>query len=280
MEFLAERWSRPDERYGRVAGYIVGNEVNSHWWWSNRGRVTIAEFVDDYAVALRLVHDAVRRQSSWGRVYVSLDHHWGIRYPAGDEKQAFPGKDFVDQLAKRIREHPERDFAWHVAYHPYPENLFEPRFWNDTSVLQQENTPRITFKNLEVLTQYLRRPELLYQGQPRRVILSEQGFHTPDGPEGETIQAAAYCYAYRKVAALDGIDAFILHRHVDHPHEGGLRLGIRRYVRGAEDPRPKKLIYECFQQADTPDWRLAFRFALPVIGIESWDEIESPTSAD
>ena len=48
------------------------------------------------------------------------------------------------------------------------------------------DTPRITFKNLEVLTEYLRRPELLYKGQPRRVILSEQGFHTPDGPDGRS----------------------------------------------------------------------------------------------
>ena len=36
----------------------------------------------------------------------------------------------------------------------------------------------------------------------RRVILSEQGFHTPEGPDGETVQAAAYRYAWKKVSAL------------------------------------------------------------------------------
>src|SRR5262245_1133704 len=30
LEFCAERWSRPDRTFGRVAGYILGNEVNSH----------------------------------------------------------------------------------------------------------------------------------------------------------------------------------------------------------------------------------------------------------
>ena len=274
MEYLSQRWSRPDQQYGRVAGYILGNEVNSHWWWSNMGRVTMSEFADNYWVALRLVHRAVRQHSTWARVYISLDHHWGIRCPAGDEHQAFAGKDFIDYLARRSREDGEGNFDWHVAYHPYPENLFEPRFWNDKTALSGPDTPRITIKNLEVLTEYLRRPELLYQGQPRRIILSEQGFHTPDGPTGEAIQAAAYCYAYRKIARLDGVDAFILHRHVDHPHEDGLRLGLRRYVPAEADPRPAKMIYECFRHADEPDWEEKFRFALPIIGIQRWAEVE------
>ncbi|MEZ6070142.1 MAG: DUF5722 domain-containing protein [Pirellulales bacterium] len=269
MEFLAERWSRPDERYGRVAGYIIGNEVNSHWWWCNMGRVSMREFADDYLPAVRLAHDAVRRQSSWARVYTSLEHHWNMRYPAGDDQQAFAGRAFLDYFAAQARA--GGDFDWHVAFHPYPENLFEPRFWLDESAQPSPETPRITFKNADVLTDYLERPELLYRGAPRRVIFSEQGFHTPDGPDGEAIQAAAYCYAYRTVAALDGVDAFILHRHVDHPHEGGLQLGLRRRTTGAADPYPKKQIYDCFRAADTPEWEAAFEFALPIVGLEHWD---------
>ncbi len=71
---------------------------------------------------------------------------------------------------------------------------------------------------------------------------------------------------------LDAVDAFILHRHVDHPHEGGLRLGLRWFRPGEADPRPKKLIYDCFQAADTPAWQAAFEFALPIVGLKSWDE--------
>jgi hypothetical protein len=269
MEFIAERWSRPDQEFGRVAGYIMGNEVNSHWWWSNMGRVSMREFADDYLVAVRLAHDAVRRQSSWARVYISLEHHWNIRYPAGDEQQAFPGREFLDYFAARARE--GGDFDWHLAFHPYPENLFEPRFWNDKTALPTADTPRITFKNLEVLTAYFQQPELWHDGQPRRIILSEQGFHTPDGADGEAIQAAAYCYAYRQVASQDAIDAFILHRHVDNPHEGGLHLGLRRREPGQGDPHAKKRIYDCFRAADTPDWESAFEFALPIVGLEHWD---------
>ncbi|MDG2383248.1 MAG: DUF5722 domain-containing protein [Pirellulaceae bacterium] len=268
MEFLANRWSRPDQQFGRVAGYILGNEVNSHWWWSNMGHVTMQEFANNYLAATRLAHAAIRRHNAWARVYISLEHHWNIYFPSGAASQAFAGKPFLDYFAQQARA--GGDFDWHVAFHPYPENLFEPRFWNDKTALPKADTPRITFKNLEVLTSYLRRAELRYAQQPRRVILSEQGFHTPDGDDGERVQAAAYCYAYKKVEALPGIDAFILHRHVDHPHEGGLRLGLRRFQPSEKDPRPPKLIYNCFRVADTPDWEAAFEFALPIVGRDDW----------
>jgi hypothetical protein len=155
-----------------------------------------------------------------------LEHHWNIRYPSGDAQQAFPARAFVDYFAQRAKA--GGDFDWHLAFHPYPENLFEPRFWNDQSATTQVlTTPRITFKNIELLPAYLRRRELRFKGQPRHIILSEQGFHTPDRPDGEKLQAAAFCYAYKKIERLDGIDAFILHRHVDNAAEGGPLLGLR-----------------------------------------------------
>ncbi len=275
MEFCAERWSRPDRKFGRVSGYIIGNEVNSHWWWANMGRVTMTEFAEDYLRTVRLAHDAVRRQSDWARVYISLEHHWNTRFDKKSEHTAFAGRGFVDYFARRARE--GGDFDWNIAFHPYPENLFEPRFWNDkTATTNVLTTPRITFKNIELLPAYLRQPELLYQGRPRRIILSEQGFHTPKGTNGELIQAAAYCYAYKKIEGLDGIDAFILHRHVDHPHEGGLMLGLRSLTPNATEARPKKLSWECFRAADTPEWERAFRFALPVTGLKSWTEATGP----
>jgi len=272
LEFCAERWSRPDQNYGRVSGYILGNEVNSHWWWANMGRVRMEDFADDYLRTVRLAHTAIRKESSWARVYVSLEHHWNIRYAAGDEQQAFPGRAFLDYFARRARE--SGDFDWNIAFHPYPENLFEPRFWNDkTATRNVLTTPRITFKNIELLPAYLRRPELLFHGQPRRIILSEQGFHTPSGTNGEVIQTAAFCYAYKKIESLDGIDAFILHRHVDNAHEGGLLLGLRGNQPKGGELRPRKKIYDCFRAADTPEWEQAFAFALPIVGLASWNDI-------
>ena len=270
LEFIAERWARSDRKYGRVCGFIMGNEVNSHWFWSNRGPATMQQFADDYLQVIRLAHDAVRRQSSAARVYLSLEHHWNIRYADGTELQTFPARPFLDYFAQRARE--GGDFDWSLAFHPYPEDLFEPRFWNDKTATTNADTPRITFKNLEQLTTCLSRPELLYHGKPRHLILSEQGFHTKDGPEGELLQAAAFCYAYRKVEALEGVDAFIYHRHVDNPNEGGLLLGLRGMKPIGNEARPKKKSYECFRLADTPEWEKAFEFALPIVGLTQWPE--------
>jgi hypothetical protein len=280
VEALASRYSPANSKHGRVWNYIVGNEVNSHWFWANMGRTTMENFADDYLRAVRATHTAVREYSANARVYISLEHHWNIRYPGGDELQTFAGRPFVDYFAKRAKDtNLGGDFDWHIAFHPYPEDLFNCKTWNDKSATHSADTPRITFKNIEQLTAYLQRPELLFQGKPRRIILSEQGFHSTDKPDGELLQAAAYAYAYQKIRNLDAIDSFILHRHVDHGHEGGLNLGLwTRHKPGKHpaEPAEKKKIYEVFKAADTAHWENAFEFALPVIGIKSWSEIQSP----
>lgn len=268
MEFMADRWSGTKTANGRVVGYIMGNEVNSHWWWSNCGETTMEDFINDYADAIKLASDAVRTVSDWARVYVSLEHHWAIQYSKNNSLRSFPGKAFLERFAAvtRDRGNPE----WHLAFHPYPEDLFNPRFWEDETATLDSNSPRVTFRNLEVLTAFMNQPDMQLQGQPRSIILSEQGFHSKPGLDGERLQAAAYCLAYRKVAAIDEIDAFILHRHVDHPREGGLNLGLRKYDADNRRSRPAKMIYDVFRDADRENWRQTFEFALPILGLKDW----------
>jgi len=271
VEYLANRYSRPKADYGRVSGYIIGNELQAHWWWYNVGEAAAESVIEDYARALRVAHYAVRKAHPELRVYVSMDHHWTAAM-SPNESRFIPGKKLLDGLNDRIRQ--EGNFEWHVAFHPYPENLFNPRTWEDKEPTLSFETPKITFKNLEVLPAYLEQEKFLFEGRSRRIILSEQGFHTPDGPDGEKIQAAAYAYAYERTRRIPEIDAFILHRHIDHQHEGGLRLGIRSRKEGTvTDPGDKKFLYEVFRQADEPTAQAAFDFAKPIVGIENWDAI-------
>lgn len=272
MEFLADRYSQPKHPHGRVVNFIIGNEVNAHWEWANLGDATMEKFADDYLRTVRVANTAVRKFSSSARVYISLEHHWNIRYDG--PLHSFAGRKFIDYFNARAKA--GGDFDWNLAFHPYPEDLRNPRTWNDKTATFDVNTPRITFKNLEMLPRYLNRKELLYDGKPRRIILSEQGFDTPKTPDGEMVQAAAYCYAYYKTARISGIDSMILNRHVDHRDEDGLNLGLwRRNESSAlpSEPAAKKFIYEVFREADTPEWRKAFAFALPIIGIRDWKEI-------
>jgi Family of unknown function (DUF5722) len=290
FEFMAERWTRKHGEHGQVWNWIIGNEVNSHWFWCNGGRRSMEVFARDYEAVLRLAYSSIRKYSAHSRIYVSLEHHWNIPYAGGDTTQCFPARPFLECLNARCKE--RGDFSWHVAFHAYPENLFEPRTWLDRSATTDRNTtPRITFRNIHLLLEFMNQASLCCEGQPRRVILSEQGFHSEslstegqtsgvlpsEGDpvtDGEQFQAAAYCYAYRKIVGLDGIDAFIYHRHVDHAQEGGLQLGL--WTRASDSiatPSKRKLIYDVFKFADTDPWQSHFQFALPFIGIKDWSEL-------
>lgn len=272
LGFLAQRWSGAEAPHGRVWNWIVGNEVNSHWWWFNRGHASLAEVVASYESAVRVAHAALRSASREARVFVSLEHHWTLRFAAGDATQAFPGRDFLLAFAARVRE--RGDFDWHVAFHPYPENLFDCRFWNDRSAPDADDAGRVTFRNLPVLVRFLARDELRFRGAPRRVILSEQGFHCADGESGERDQAAALAAAWWLVEHTVGIDAFLLHRHVDHAHEGGLRLGLwTRKPDSISTPDRPRLAHEVFRAMGTPSFPEVARFALEVVGVERWEDL-------
>ncbi|MDZ4288332.1 MAG: DUF5722 domain-containing protein [Prosthecobacter sp.] len=265
-EFLAERWSGAHPEYGRVWGWIVGNEVNSHWLWYNLGRQPLASVVSEYEHAFRIIHEAVRTASDNARLYIPFDHHWAIAMSGISAEEATPGRDFLDTFAATVKTRGGLD--WHVAWHPYPSDLGNPRAWADTGLTTAETTPKITFKNLEVLGHHLERPDLLWEGHPRRIILSEQGFHTLPTTEGQSLQAAAYVYAWNKCLTLPLIDAFIYHRHVDHSQEGGLNLGLwTRQPNSISTPLAKKPIYEVMRQAGTSSWSQASVFAEKIISL-------------
>ncbi len=271
MSMLAERWSGAHPDHGRVWGWIIGNEVNSHFLWNNMGLVPLETAASEYEKAFRIMHTAIRKHSQNARTYLSSDHHWSSSMHNVSPQEATPGRDFLDTFARLVRE--RGDFDWNVAWHPYPEDLGNPRAWADKTVTHDDNTNKVTFKNLEVLPSHLTKAELLFNGKPRRIILSEQGFHTLLTPDGKQLQAAAYAYAWEKIQTLPTVDAFIYHRHVDHAQEGGLRLGLwRNAPNSIADPHSKKLIYELFQKAGTPAWRAAADTLLPVTGMQAWDQ--------
>ncbi|MGE3880881.1 MAG: DUF5722 domain-containing protein [Planctomycetota bacterium] len=265
--FLAERYSGDPAPHGRIWNWIVGNEVNAHWYWYNQGRASLGAVAEEYASTLHHIDSLVRSRIENARIFVSLDHHWTIAPLGADSDRAVPAREFLLALRQAAAKY-ER-LRWHVAFHPYPENLFDPRFWRDTTAPDRDDAQRVTFRNLDVLLRFLAREDMLLDGEPRRVILSEQGFHCRDDQHGERDQAAAFALAWSLVTQREGIDAFILHRHVDHSMEGGLRLGL--WSRKADSmcaPDRRRLIAEVFRDCDTKHWPACARFALPVLGVD------------
>jgi len=277
MEFISERYTREDQQHGRALGYIVGNEVDSQWIWQNMGDKTVDQFVEQYERAVRIAYQAVRKHSSSARVYISLDNGWNEPYIPQPSTRFYKGRDIVDKLNALTKQ--RGDFPWNVAYHPYPENMLKPDTWNDhLYVTNSFNTPKITFKNLEVLTQYLGQNALKVDGERRRVILSEQGFNSPDYSETSlNQQAAAYAFAYYKTQFLDGIDSFMLHRHVDYKAQG-MQPGLWKWDEGIPElsmnpPGDKKPIYDVFKKIDTSESLAVTNFAKAIIGITDWNEV-------
>jgi hypothetical protein len=270
VEFVAERYTRPDQRYGRACGYIIGNEVDSGWVWSNAGEKPVEAYVREHAIALRTAFFAARKKYAQARVYLSLDHLWTISH-LDNPLRTYKSRDVIEILAALARA--EGDYDWSLAFHPYPENLFRPDFWNDVTAEDRFDTPRITFKNIEQLPAYMRQPHLLYDGRLRHIILSEQGFNSEETPGSEQTQAAAYAFAYWRIEQTAGIESFILHAHVDNRDEFGLNLGIWRRDKSSDGPGAPgspKPIYDIFRDIDGPRRDEVLRWACTVVGEHNW----------
>ncbi|MBQ2806090.1 MAG: hypothetical protein IJF08_03465 [Clostridia bacterium] len=251
VAFLTDRYTMEGAPYGRAVGHIVGNEVNSGFEWCNMGEVSMEQYVYDYTASLRLCWQVSTSIWSGARTYISLDHFWtGSNFDANPNR--FYGSKFVLEELVRLGK-TEGEIGWNVAHHPYPENLNFPDFWNDASATDDEDTYRITFKNLEVLAQFLYKEECLFKGQRRRIILSEQGFNSHNTATSEVLQAMAYGKAYRKVMEIPEIDSFILHAHGDNKGEFGLNLGLWRRRPESSVPDTPKPIYYVFRDIDKKD---------------------------
>jgi hypothetical protein len=263
MEYTAHRMAQPGVTPANH--WIYGNEIDAHWFWHNLGLISASGFRDYFAVEFRQAALVLAKYHPDFRVLLSHTHHWLSQ--AGTTSQGMPSKVLIDELNDNWKS--GGNFAWEVAAHPYPQNLFQPAFWNDTQATLDLETTKITYKNIEVLPVYFQRPELLFRGRARGISLTEQGFHTPDSGANQAIQAAAYAYHWHRFKRIPGIKADILHRHADHPTEGGLRLGLIDL-----EGNPKQS-FNTFAAAGTSEWRTTFDSYLPLLPFTSWDDISS-----
>lgn len=250
IAFLTDRYTREDMAHGRVVGMIVGNEVDAGYIWCNSGEMDMETYVREYATALRVTWQTAASIYAHMRVYVSLDHFWTIAMN-GESLRYYKTRDMLVYLNELATE--EGQIPWHIAFHPYPEDLNYPDFWNDKLATPDDEAPIITFKNLEVLARFIYRPEFLLNGERRRIILSEQGFNSHWTPESEILQACAYGRAYRKIMEIPEIDSFILHAHHDNRDEFGLNLGLWRRKKdgaGMDAPKPMYYVFKAIDQKD------------------------------
>ena len=268
LNYLASRYN--SNTYGRIHHWIMHNEVDAAKEWTNMGDQPELVYNDTYIKSMRMCYNIVRQYDQNASVMGSYTHCWTKGYDSAD----FAPKKMLEQTVKYSQL--EGDFLWGVAYHPYPQNLTLPEFWkNDGSSIYSLNSEYVTFKNLEVINEWIKLPQNLYQGMVKRnLFLSENGTNSPTYSDRDlALQAAGGCWAWKKTNALDGIDAIMWHNWMDNREEGGLRIGLRFFPDDETNPGGAKPVWYVWQNADTPNEDSFFEQYKTYLGINDWSEI-------
>lgn len=268
LNLMSERWSRPDGKYGRVHHWIMHNEVDAGWEWTNAGEKPDIVYMDLYQRSMRMMDLIARQYDPNSKAFISLTHHWANKGTA----KWYGSKRLLELLEQFCGK--EGDFPWGLAYHPYPQDLTNPRTWEDGQATFTFNTAKITPKNLEVLDAYMKQPGMRYRGKVRPVHLTENGFNSRDYSEQQLAdQAAGMALAWKKMAALSSIHVWDYHNWVDNRGEGGLKIGLRKFPDEPGDPLGKKPIWDLYKALGTPEENKVAEPYLKTIGIKGWDEI-------
>ncbi|NCB32064.1 MAG: hypothetical protein EOM66_11740, partial [Clostridia bacterium] len=269
VDILASRYCRSDNAYGRIHHWIMHNEVDAGLTWTNMGNKPVTVYMDNYIKSMRLCYNIARKYDASAEVLASFTHSWA----EACAPEYYSTKNMLKILQDYTRA--EGDFQWGLACHPYPQNLLEPKTWNDSKATFSMNSPLVTFKNLEVLDTWIKRTENRYKGAVKRTLwFSENGTNSPTYSEADLKeQAAGFAYAWKKMEKLDGIDAFQWHNWIDNRLEDGLRIGLRRFPDDTADPGGRKPVWYVYQAAGTAQEDAVFDPFKPVIGISNWDEV-------
>jgi len=253
--FLASRYS--GSGHGKVSMWIIGNEINAKKEYNWMNSSNLQTFTKAYADSFRVFYNAIKSVNSGAKVYMPLDQQW-------DRNKAnavdFDARDFLDYFASYTNEYGNYD--WGLAEHPYSYPNGNTAFWNaSTLVTHNYDTSILTMDNIDVLISYMKQESMLdTSGNVRSIILSEIGYSSTSG---ETLQAAALCYAYQKMVDCGYIDAVMFSRQTDAADEIaalGLALGLQ--TTGGT----KKYAYNVFKYMDTDKRDEYVSFAYSIVG--------------
>ena len=264
--FLAERYSGTG--HGQVVNWVIANEINARAEWNYYPAVDVQTYTQVYADGFRVFYNAIKSVNANAKVYMPIDQTWNRNLKNG----AYDGRDVLDHSNAYIKE--QGNIDWDLSQHPYPVPLTHAAFWNMPSNYRRMNlitytadSPMVSIQNLNVVTDYLQQEEFLNPaGESRSVTLSEVGFTSTSG---ESVQAAAFAYAYYIAEANSHVDALLLNRQTDAAAEleQGLALGLC-HADGSH-----KQIYNVFKYIDTDRSKETTAFAQSIIGISSWSEV-------
>ncbi|MBP5415482.1 MAG: hypothetical protein ILN61_09635, partial [Lachnospiraceae bacterium] len=260
--FLAERYSGA---HGMISNWIIANEINATKEWNHYANVDHYTYTDEYAKGFRVFYNAIKSVNGSAKVYMPLDQTWNRNLNNGDHD----GRDVLDDFNNIIKS--KGNIDWDLAFHSYPVPLTNAAFWNTGSfakyTTQSVDTPMVSMKNVNIVTDYICTSNFLKSdGTTRDVFISEVGFTSTSG---EATQAAAIAYAYYICEKNPHINGLIINHEVDDAFQisQGLAVGLS-HANGA-----RKQAYEVYKHLDMADSQEYTKFALDIIGADSWSSI-------
>lgn len=246
INYICERYTFSDHRYGFVPAVILGYEVNYGKDRNDYGSLAKEEYVDSYITAFRIAYTAMRSHYSEGMVYLPVSNNFALALSEG----TMSAKEFIDTFSNKISAC--GNIPWGLCVSPYPSQRDTVDYWNDSLAKDDITTEFITMKNIGILTDYMKEDHLTYNDEMRSIIIGE--FALPGASNDDTsmtMQAAAYALAYYTADQNEHIDAFIYGCHTDNQN---CLSSCGLWTSKSEDApvsAAKKPIYNVFSMIDT-----------------------------
>lgn len=233
MEFMADRYSRTQDQ-GFIQTFVVSNEIDFTPYFCTG--MDFDNYMEEYTRCLRIANTAVKKYCSDMDVAVPFTHYWndtGTNVGYGTATNFSPRK-MLDWMNKHLTE--EGDFNWAVCPHLYSTISTSSSYALADSKCDMitgdaDTSKLLTFSNLEILDDYLRKPENMYQGKTvRSVYLNEGGISSSSGTDKNmNEQAASLIQAYCKASQFSEIKQYNYYRLLDNKEfesGSGLNVGL------------------------------------------------------
>jgi hypothetical protein len=187
---------------GRVADFVLHNEVNSNDWFDigfGQGAACNKQaWLQIYADNYNWAHDYIAAEQPSAKVRSPLTHHFGPELDdLTDKNPVLSVMTVLRGLAPLIAPRP-----WRVAYHPYAPDFLNPQFGAD-------DYPRATSGNIGVVAGFLAK-EFPSVPSAREIQLTESGVNSLP-PSSEAAQAEAICRSFENVIGTPGIENYVFH---------------------------------------------------------------------
>ncbi len=222
LDFMAERYTRADRLYGLCSNFIAGKALNGSEETSNQG---------SSSMLARIMYIAMASHYSNGRVFVTVDNNKSSTY------------SFLTEFARRAEA--GGDYPWGIALSVRAASTESDRIWYDDS----GNGKYITPSNIGnfVGKDFLGLENMLYEGDERRVMISDFSVELGDSEIAPELQSASIAYAYYKFCATDAIDAIIYSYQADTPTK---RVGLRA-LDNEGNPAKTRRSWQIFHDVDS-----------------------------